>query len=75
MVCAILVLPCFDPVQFSAVDSMHNLFLGTGKHMFSVCVEEGVLTKQNLTQLDTNAKLFCAPFLTLFKHMKIYALQ
>lgn len=24
----------FNPVRYTAVDCMHNLFLGTGKHVF-----------------------------------------
>jgi len=31
----LLALPYFDPTRFTAIDSMHNLFLGTGKHIFS----------------------------------------
>ena len=30
----LLSLPYFDPVRFTAIDTMHNLFLGTGKRMF-----------------------------------------
>ena len=36
---------------------MHNLFLGTGKHVFSVWIETGILTKTNLK----NIKLFKVP--------------
>ena len=30
----LLELPYFDPVECTAIDIMHNLFLGTGKHVF-----------------------------------------
>ncbi len=26
------ILPYFDPIKFTVIDPMHNLFLGTGKH-------------------------------------------
>lgn len=32
----LLSLPYFDPVQFTAIDVMHNIFLGTGKNISSV---------------------------------------
>ncbi len=33
------ILPYFDPIKFTVIDPMHNLFLGTGKHVFKVWVE------------------------------------
>lgn len=30
--------------RFVAIDTMHNLFLGTGKKMFKLWVESGILT-------------------------------
>lgn len=57
----LLALPYFDPTRFTAIDSMHNLFLGTGKHIFSLWVERSVLTKPSLNEIDAKAKLFCVP--------------
>ena len=57
----LLELPYFDPVRFTAIDIMHNLFLGTGKHCFEVWVEKGLLSKQHLKQLETNVKIFSVP--------------
>ena len=39
----------FDPIQFTAIDSMNNLFLGSGKHVFEVWMENNILSKQSLT--------------------------
>ena len=44
----LLALPYFDPVTFTAIDCMHNLFLGTGKHVFSLWVERTILTKEKM---------------------------
>ena len=40
---------------------MHNLFLGTGKHVFSVWIETGILTKTNLKNIEQRLKLFNVP--------------
>ena len=39
----LLSLPYFDPVSFTAIDTMHNLFLGTGKRMFELWIDNGIL--------------------------------
>ena len=58
---ALLDLPYFDPLDCTAIDSMHNLFLGTGKHVFGVWVDLDILTKQNLKELEGKIKLFHVP--------------
>ena len=35
----LLSLSYFDPVRYTVIDVMHNLFLGTGKHMFKVWLD------------------------------------
>ena len=57
----LLALPYFDPVRFTAIDAMHNLFLGTAKHCFGLWVDKGFLTKQKLNDLECKAKMFCVP--------------
>ena len=57
----LLALPYFDPVTFTAIDSMHNLFLGTGKHMFSLWVERDILTKEKMSILSNKIKMFSVP--------------
>ena len=45
----LLELPYFDPVRHTAIDMMHNLFLGTGKWMFGVWIGNGV-TKESIEE-------------------------
>lgn len=58
---ALLQLSYYDPVQFVALDLMHNLFLGTGKHMFSVWIELGLLSKSDLSSIEKVSKTFVVP--------------
>ena len=57
----LLALPNFDPVTFTAIDCMHNLFLGTGKHVFSLWVERTILTKEKMSILANKIKMFSVP--------------
>ena len=57
----LLALPYFDPVTFTAIDCMHNLFLGTGKHVFSLWVERTILTKEKMSILANKIKMFSVP--------------
>ena len=45
--CALLELPYYEPIHFVAIDIMHNLFLGTPKHMFNWWIENGIISKQH----------------------------
>ena len=56
----LLELPYFDPVECTTINSMHNLFLATGKHTFSVWIETDTLTKQNLKELEKRIDVFCS---------------
>lgn len=58
---ALLSLPYFDPVRFTAIDIMHNLFLGTGKHMFELWIERGTLSKSDITEIERRISLFKVP--------------
>jgi len=40
---SLLKLEYFDVIQFSAIDPMHNLFLGTAKRMFKIWIANGLL--------------------------------
>lgn len=60
----LLSLPYFDPVRYTAIDIMHNLFLGTGKHMFKVWLKEGILSMAGLEELDRRANTFQVPHST-----------
>lgn len=41
-------LPYFNPIRFTIVDPMHNLFLGTAKHVMKVWTEKDIITKDNM---------------------------
>lgn len=45
-------LPYFDPVRMLTVDQMHNLFLGTGKHMLHLWLEHGLLSSSQFQQIQ-----------------------
>ncbi len=46
-------LPYFDPIRFTIVDPMHNLFLGTAKHMMKrVWLPKGVVTNEQLNLIQ-----------------------
>ena len=51
----------FKPVKFSVVDPMHNLFLGTAKHMLKVWIESEVLSKDHLATLEKQICSFVTP--------------
>ena len=49
---AITHLPYYDAVHFTLIDPMHNLFLGTAKHVLNTWVNEGILSSQEQTTLQ-----------------------
>ena len=55
---ALLMLPYFDPVRFTVVDMMHNLFLGTGKNMFKIWLSLNLLTKEDLSKIEETISSF-----------------
>ena len=48
----LLRLPYFDCVHFTIVDPMHNLFLGTAKHMVEIWIGEQILKSTDLTTIQ-----------------------
>lgn len=56
MNCALLDLTYFDLIRFVAIDIIHNLYLGTGKHMFVTWIELGLLSNEDLTTADEMIK-------------------
>jgi len=57
----LLALPYFDPVRFVAIDVMHNLFLGSGKHSFEVWLEKEIMTKPDVVEIENRLKHFHVP--------------
>ena len=48
----LLQLEYFDAIRFTAIDPMHNLFLGTAKHVFKLWVKKNFSTKKDLKMLE-----------------------
>ena len=55
---ALLDLEYFDAIRYTVVDPMHNLFLGTAKTMYKLWVQKGILSKQNILEIDKKIKGF-----------------
>lgn len=50
----------FDPIRMHVVDVMHNIFLGTAKHMFKVWIKNNIITKNHsevLTKLQKSVSV------------------
>ena len=45
---SLLQLEYFDAVRFTAIDIMHNLFLGTAKNVFKLWIKKNFLSKKTL---------------------------
>ena len=38
-------LPYYDSIRFAIIDPMHNLFLGTAKHIMTIWKDNNILSK------------------------------
>ena len=54
----LLQLEYFDAVRFTAIDPMHNLFLGTAKYVFKLWVKKKLLSKKDLKVLEERINSF-----------------
>lgn len=45
-------LPYFDAPRMLSIDPMHNLFLGTGKHMISVWIEQKIISRDHFHDIQ-----------------------
>ena len=57
----LLSLPYFDPIRNTVIDLMHNLYLGTGKHLFKLWIDLDLLGKDQLTVIEDRCRLFTLP--------------
>ena len=48
----LLRLPYFDCIRFTVIDPMHNLFLGTAKHMMETWLSKSVLSTSDLEKIQ-----------------------
>ena len=58
---ALVDLPLYDSIRFAAIDPMHNLLLGTAKHMMSLWIKVGILTQQKLQLIQQITALTSFP--------------
>jgi hypothetical protein len=45
-------LPYYNPVRMHTIDPMHNLYLGTAKHVFKTWCKIGILSPDKLLKID-----------------------
>ena len=45
---ALVRLPYFDPLRMLTIDPMHNLYLGSGKHMLHLWLEHDLLSSSHI---------------------------
>ena len=45
-------LPYYDSIQYTIIDPMHNLFLGSAKHIMVVWKEKAVLPESSFTVIQ-----------------------
>ena len=57
----LLRLPYFDPVRMCVIDPMHNLLLGTARHVLSVWKDLGVITDAMLADIQNKVNSFVTP--------------
>ena len=57
----LLELPYWNPIRYSTVDPMHNLFLGTAKHVMNVWLEKDCITKQQLKHIEHTVSKITTP--------------
>ena len=58
---ALIELPYYDVIRFCVIDPMHNLLLGTAKHMIKVWTEIGILDKTHFTRMQDKVNCFTTP--------------
>jgi len=47
-------LPLFEPIRFPVIDPMHNLLLGTSKHVMNLQIKKKLLMPQDLQVIEEN---------------------
>lgn len=57
----LLELSYFNPIKYTVIDVMHNMYLGTGKHLYQVWNDKKLLSKADLAKIEYRIKLFHVP--------------
>ena len=51
----------FDAIRFSVIDSMHNLFLGTAKHLISIWKDQEMISKNQFQHIQKKVEMMNIP--------------
>ena len=51
----------FDPIRNTVIVLIHNLYFGMGKHLLKLCIDLGLLGKDQLTVIEDRCRLFTLP--------------
>ena len=54
-------LPIFEPIRFPVIDVMHNMLLGTPKHVVKLWIKRHLLTPQDLQLIQQRSELLSFP--------------
>ena len=58
----LLELPYFNPVRMSAIDPMHNLYLGTAKHVLKrIWLGQDIISKKDYPVIQNHVDSVCVP--------------
>lgn len=57
----LLELPYYNVIRYCVVDPMHNLLLGTAKHVMVVWTSTGLITKSHLPHIQERVDAFFTP--------------
>lgn len=58
---ALIELEYFNPIQYAVVDPMHNLYLGTAKHIMQVWINQGILCKAHFDAIEKTVSRIKSP--------------
>ena len=58
---ALVELPYFNPIRHTAIDPMHNLFLGTAKHCMELWTRNNIISKQDIEVIEERMSHLLAP--------------
>lgn len=51
----------YSPVRNTVIDLMHNLYLGTGKYIIKLWIDNGLIGKEELPSIESRCNLFTVP--------------
>ena len=54
-------LPYYDAIRFANIDSMHNVFLGTAKHVMALWKDRNILTKEHFMMIQEKIENISVP--------------